>query len=221
MVHRGPDDQGIWMDCLGRLGSSPTSIIDRSSGHQPMCNEDESIWITFNGRFITSRRSERNCWRMGEDTFLERGATRSSICMRIWGQGCVQRLTECLPSPFGIAGRRCSAWGSKLLYYAATSRVFAFASEIQATPQSGRDSHLPESSGLTRLFNPSLYDGSPDDGRGFKSLSLAIMIVKDGQISQKAYWVSGLQQEISRLRRGDDRGMQAASSCEHEKPSRG
>ena len=49
MVHRGPDDQGIWMDRSVGLGHRRLSIIDRSSGHQPLCNEDESVWIAFNG----------------------------------------------------------------------------------------------------------------------------------------------------------------------------
>src|SRR5688500_13463377 len=49
MVHRGPDDEGVFIDRYVGLGHRRLSIIDRSSGHQPLCNEDESVWITFNG----------------------------------------------------------------------------------------------------------------------------------------------------------------------------
>src|SRR6202034_415401 len=52
MVHRGPDDAGVWRSPKGRvaLGHRRLSIVDVShSGHQPMCNEDASIWVSFNG----------------------------------------------------------------------------------------------------------------------------------------------------------------------------
>lgn len=48
--HRGPDDNGIWCKANVGLGHVRLSIIDLSPrGHQPMSNEDESIWIVFNG----------------------------------------------------------------------------------------------------------------------------------------------------------------------------
>lgn len=52
MVHRGPDDMGTWFDEKQRvgLGHRRLSIIDLSAaGHQPMCNEDGTIWVTYNG----------------------------------------------------------------------------------------------------------------------------------------------------------------------------
>src|SRR5690349_4835447 len=47
--HRGPDGAGSWID--GRVGFSHRrlSIVDVAGGHQPMANEDESVWITYNG----------------------------------------------------------------------------------------------------------------------------------------------------------------------------
>ena len=50
LVHRGPDDRGIFNDIGVSLGHTRLSIIDLSeAGHQPMANEDGTIWITFNG----------------------------------------------------------------------------------------------------------------------------------------------------------------------------
>lgn len=54
MAHRGPDDEGVYIDATAQpaigLGHRRLSIIDLSaSGHQPMCNEDGSVWICFNG----------------------------------------------------------------------------------------------------------------------------------------------------------------------------
>ena len=49
IYHRGPDDFGYFIDNKVCLGNRRLSIIDIAGGHQPIHNEDESIWITFNG----------------------------------------------------------------------------------------------------------------------------------------------------------------------------
>ena len=49
IVHRGPDDEGIYANGCAGLGMRRLSIIDLSSGHQPIHNEDRSIWVVFNG----------------------------------------------------------------------------------------------------------------------------------------------------------------------------
>jgi len=49
MTHRGPDDQGILAGKGIGLGMRRLSIIDVAGGHQPIHNEDRSIWIVFNG----------------------------------------------------------------------------------------------------------------------------------------------------------------------------
>lgn len=47
--HRGPDDVGYHIEPHIGLGFRRLSIIDLAEGHQPLCNEDESVWIVFNG----------------------------------------------------------------------------------------------------------------------------------------------------------------------------
>ena len=49
MAHRGPDDQGFHVDGALGLANRRLSIIDLPGGHQPVCNADGSVWITFNG----------------------------------------------------------------------------------------------------------------------------------------------------------------------------
>ena len=49
LSHRGPDDQGFYLEPAVGLGQRRLSIIDLAGGHQPMSNEDGSVWITFNG----------------------------------------------------------------------------------------------------------------------------------------------------------------------------
>ena len=49
IVHRGPDDSGQYLNGRVGFGFRRLSIIDLAGGHQPMANEDETIWIVFNG----------------------------------------------------------------------------------------------------------------------------------------------------------------------------
>jgi asparagine synthase (glutamine-hydrolysing) len=55
MAHRGPDDEGFYLDGELGLGNRRLSIIDLPGGHQPISNEDETIWITFNGEIYNYR----------------------------------------------------------------------------------------------------------------------------------------------------------------------
>jgi len=47
--HRGPDDEGVHVDRGCGIGMRRLSIIDLSTGHQPISNEDGTVWIVFNG----------------------------------------------------------------------------------------------------------------------------------------------------------------------------
>jgi len=56
IAHRGPDGHGVTLLPRAALGHRRLAIIDRSGGAQPMANEDESIWIVFNGEIYNHRR---------------------------------------------------------------------------------------------------------------------------------------------------------------------
>src|SRR6266542_3918406 len=72
--HRGPDDAGYYTDGGCAIGMRRLSIIDLSTGHQPISNEDGSIWIVFNGEIYNFQglRSEllaqRDQFRTNSDT---------------------------------------------------------------------------------------------------------------------------------------------------------
>ena len=54
-VHRGPDDEGRYVEHGLAMGMRRLSIIDLSSGHQPIANEDETIWTVYNGEIYNYR----------------------------------------------------------------------------------------------------------------------------------------------------------------------
>src|ERR687885_2123756 len=57
--HRGPDDEGVYVDEGVALGMRRLSIIDLSTGHQPIHNEDGTVWIVFNGEIYNFRELRR------------------------------------------------------------------------------------------------------------------------------------------------------------------
>src|SRR5262245_49261622 len=63
--HRGPDDQGIWANPGVALGMRRLSIIDLATGHQPIHNEDRSVWVVFNGEIYNFRELRRELERAG------------------------------------------------------------------------------------------------------------------------------------------------------------
>lgn len=58
--HRGPDDTGTYFDKHTALGIQRLSIIDLKGGHQPICNEDKSIWVVFNGEIYNYIELKKN-----------------------------------------------------------------------------------------------------------------------------------------------------------------
>src|SRR3954469_16495996 len=78
MIHRGPDDQGIYLDDAAALGMRRLSIIDLSTGHQPVSNEDGTIWVVFNGEIYNFKELRRDLIAQGH-TFRTNSDTETLI----------------------------------------------------------------------------------------------------------------------------------------------
>jgi asparagine synthase (glutamine-hydrolysing) len=140
LAHRGPDDAGVWCSPTGRavLGHRRLSIVDVShSGHQPMGNEDGSVWVVFNGEIYNHAELRAE--------LQARGHRYSSHCdtetiLHLYeeeGERCLERLD----GMFAVAvwderrGELLLArdrLGKKPLYWARTPDGLVFASEIKA-----------------------------------------------------------------------------------------
>jgi len=140
MVHRGPDDAGVWVDPEGgcALAHRRLSIIDLSGeGRQPIGNENGSVQVTFNGE-IYNFQSLRDELARKDHSF--RSNTDSEVLPHLFEAMDPARLHE-LDGMFGVAiwhreRRRLllarDPFGKKPLYYARGPGWFAFASELQA-----------------------------------------------------------------------------------------
>lgn len=135
--HRGPDDEGYYLSGSLALGFRRLSIIDLSSGHQPLANEDESVWIVFNGEIYNYQELRGDLQRKGH-VFKTRTDTEVIVHLyEEYGALCVEKLR----GMFGFAiwdTRRQSLLlardrvGIKPLYYHLTKKSLIFASEIKA-----------------------------------------------------------------------------------------
>ena len=141
LAHRGPDDEGVVRSGPALLGQRRLSIIDLSpDGHQPMSNEDGTVWISFNGEIYNFRTLRRDLESRGHRF---RSATDTEVVIHLYeeyGTNAVQHLR----GMFALAiwdGNRQQLFaardraGKKPFYYAETPGGFYFASEIQALYQ--------------------------------------------------------------------------------------
>src|SRR5262245_25317102 len=95
--HRGPDDEGVWLarthtPAVG-FAHRRLSIIDISAaGHQPMANEDETIWLTFNGEIYNHRELRQELEQAGHRYHSQTDTETILHAYEEWGDGFVQRL---------------------------------------------------------------------------------------------------------------------------------
>ena len=90
--HRGPDEFGLFRDPRAGLGHARLSIIDLAFGQQPMCNEDRSLWITYNGEIFNYVELREELSSAGH-RFRTRSDTEVILhAWEEWGESCFERF---------------------------------------------------------------------------------------------------------------------------------
>src|ERR1700676_2235240 len=144
-AHRGPDGSGLWErrfpdgSYVG-LGSRRLAILDLSAdGHMPMCNEDRTVWITYNGEIYNFAELRRELQSKGHQFASN---TDTEVVIHLYeqeGENCVHRLNGMFA--FAICDLRSGRpelflardhFGVKPFYYAHFGKKLAFASEVKA-----------------------------------------------------------------------------------------
>jgi asparagine synthase (glutamine-hydrolysing) len=137
LVHRGPDDEGFYISGPLGLGFRRLSIIDLGGGHQPMSDQDESVWVVFNGEIYNFPELRRELEGFGH---VFRTTCDTEVIVhgyKQWGDAVFNRLN----GMFGLAiwdvrQRRLilarDPFGIKLVYYRIESGALHFGSEIRA-----------------------------------------------------------------------------------------
>jgi asparagine synthase (glutamine-hydrolysing) len=137
IAHRGPDDDGFYISGPLGLGFRRLSIIDLAGGHQPMSDQDEMVWVVFNGEIYNFPELKRELEGYGH-VFRTKSDTEVIIHgYKQWGDEVLNRLN----GMFGLAiwdvrKKRLvvarDAFGIKLIYYRVDGDRLYFGSEMRA-----------------------------------------------------------------------------------------
>jgi len=137
LAHRGPDDSGLYVKDSVGLGHRRLSIIDLTTGHQPMKNEDGSLIIVYNGEIYNYRGLKEELESRGH-AFASRSDTETILhAYEEYGERCVEKLDGMFS--FALWDHRTRTlflardrFGKKPLYYCLFKNQFIFGSELKA-----------------------------------------------------------------------------------------
>ncbi|SEG38418.1 asparagine synthase (glutamine-hydrolyzing) [Paenibacillus sp. UNC499MF] len=193
--HRGPNDSGFWTENRIGLGFRRLSIIDIAEGHQPLCNEDESVWIIFNGE-IYNYKSLRSMLQDRGHVFRTNSDTEVIVHLyEEFGEECVKHLRGMFG--FAIWDRRKKQlfaardhFGIKPFYYQYNDRQLLFGSEIKSLVASGS---VSPSIRTESLMNYLTFQYVPEPNTMFEGIQKLppahyIKASFDGEMSIHRYW---------------------------------
>ena len=197
--HRGPDEFGIYRDEWTGLGSARLSIIDLSGGQQPISNEDETVWIVFNGEIFNYVELRPELEARGHRFTTN---TDTEIILHLYeddGPACLNRLN----GQFAIAiwdTRKCCLFlardrlGIRPLFYTVNNHQLIFGSEVKAILAHPSVQAKVEPAALQQVFafwstlSPrTLFRDIYDIPPGHYAL------VQDGQLTVCPYWSLDMQ----------------------------
>lgn len=175
--HRGPDDSGYFSDKDVCLGQRRLSIIDLSKkGHQPMCNENNDIWITYNGEIYNFKELREELEKKGHK-FSSNTDTEVIIhAYEQWGENCLNRFNGMFA--FAIYDSRNKKLflardrlGIKPLHYTFAEKNLLFASEIKSLLQYEKVKRAVNLNALHKFLNFNYIFGGETLFRGIYKLN--------------------------------------------------
>jgi asparagine synthase (glutamine-hydrolysing) len=194
LAHRGPDDHGEYVTDFAALGHRRLSIIDLETGHQPVPNENQTVWAVVNGEVY-------NFLQLRED-LIARGhvfrSTSDSECLvhlyEEYGERCVERLDGMFafalwdqPNRSLLLGR--DRLGVKPLYYCFDGRRLIFASELKAILAAPGVPVEIDPTALVDYLTFSFIPSPKTILRGVNKLPPGnVLMLRDGRATVRPYW---------------------------------
>ncbi|MEZ5591629.1 MAG: asparagine synthase (glutamine-hydrolyzing) [Gammaproteobacteria bacterium] len=194
LIHRGPDEEGFFVDEFAALGHRRLSIIDLSSGQQPMSALDGQIQIVFNGEIYNFQELRNELERKGH-RFRTHSDTEVILKAYVeWAEHCVDKLNGMFA--FAIWDSRCRQLflardkvGKKPLYFYRNGDVFAFASELKALRGGNFCPDTIDPEALDCYFSFGYIPSPRTIYRAVKKMPGAHwMIVTQDTLRQQRYW---------------------------------
>ena len=194
MVHRGPDDAGMFIDGAVGLGHRRLSIIDLSGGHQPISNEDGSVTVVFNGEIYNFGDLRPELIARGH-TLTTRSDTEVIVHLyEELGAQCVRRFRGMFAFALWDAKRKQlllarDRLGVKPLYFAQIGRSLVFASEIKSLLRVNGLSAEVDPRGLRRYLSYRHPYGNGTLFKGIRQLPPGhYLVAAAGKVTVTRYW---------------------------------
>jgi asparagine synthase (glutamine-hydrolysing) len=211
LVHRGPDDEGFFVNRNVGLGMRRLNVIDLSTGHQPISNEDGRIWIVFNGEIYNYPELRKELENKGHkfstnsdtETIVHAYEEHGEDCAKklngmfafaIW-DGCHQKLV--------LARDRL---GVKPLYYFVNNQCLVFGSELKAILQCKEVPKAIDFEALDSFLTFEYIPAPLSIFQGIKKLPAGhTLVLQEGDVSIHLYWdvpfqrLKGDEEELSQM----------------------
>lgn len=194
LVHRGPDDEGLYIKGGAALGIRRLSVIDLAGGHQPLFNEDRTVWVVLNGEIYNFRELRRDLESKGHRF---RSRTDTEVIVHLYedlGPDCVLKLRGMFA--FALYDERQQylllardRLGKKPLHYAFWHDQFLFASEMKAILAVAPELSTTNRRALLQYF---YFGYIPDPATAFTAIHKLppghILGFQNGQANVQQYW---------------------------------
>ncbi|MFQ5702176.1 MAG: asparagine synthase (glutamine-hydrolyzing) [Acidobacteriota bacterium] len=207
IAHRGPDEGGLHVDGPVGLGVRRLSIIDLETGHQPITNEDRSVWVVFNGEVYNYVELRDEMTARGH-RFTTRSDTEVLVHLyEEMGDAFLTRLNAMAAIALWDARRRRlilarDRLGKKPLHFAMTSEALVFASEIKALLRHPSVSRAVDPVSVASYL---VHEYVPCPRTIYGTVSKLrpghFAVFENGRFKQQAYWDLPVPDEVVRDRR--------------------
>ena len=194
LFHRGPDGGGQFVSGPIGLGHRRLSIIDLNTGAQPMSNEDDSVWVVFNGEIYNFHELRSDLQERGHKF---KSATDTEVIVHLYEESGPESVAK-LQGMFAFA-----LWdekeqllllardrvGIKPLYYSSTGKSLVFASEIKSLLADSSLSRNVNPRAIDRFFTFGYLPGNETLLEGIYKLDPGYYLTAHGgQIKKRQYW---------------------------------
>ena len=235
IVHRGPDDDGFFVEGNVGLAMRRLSIIDIKTGHQPISNESNDIWIVYNGELYNHQELRKDLEARGH-RYRTHSDTETIVHLyEEYGHDCVKHLRGMYAFAIWDRPKGClfiarDRLGIKPLYYRFDGKTLLFASEIKAilahpgvTPEFNRSTlaeylafgYIPEAetmyAGIKKLLPGHTLEISTG-GEPQISQYWDLDVKADDDVRPREYYVEKYRELLERLRRQPSDERRAAGS---------
>ncbi len=197
MVPRGPDDEGHWTDAAAAvsIGARRLSVIDVEGGHQPLSNEDGTVWAALNGEIYNHPRLQQLLRERGHTL---RSGTDTEVLVHLYEEYGTD-LVHALEGMFAFAiwdakARRLvvarDRFGEKPLFYAPAGDGVAFASELTALAAGAELGTELDPVAVHEYFVFGYVPGQRSIVSGVRQLPPGHMFVWEpgGELAERRYW---------------------------------